>query len=297
MNQVEAKLVSLLMDGRYRADVKTARNIRFPASYRYENHAHPEVEIDYVNSGCCVMAVEEEIVTLWPGDCILIQPWAKHLYMVDVAKSCSITQLIYSVRIPEDYSTALACFDRSDPYFVVSDCEQLCRMLESIRYFHKKGGKDEYARTQMDFFMIQLFTLISVLLKGKKLLTDEGGGKLGLVLEHINARLQYDINLEELAAELGMSSRYIRKIFAQQLGVSCSGYITALRMEKAKTILQESEKGITEVAALTGYNSSQYFCRVFKKYAGMTPAEFRGRMRGSSGPEEDRRILEKWEDK
>lgn len=285
MNEMETRLVKLLMDSRYSAEVKTARSIRFPASYRYENHAHPEVEIDYVNSGCCVMAVGEEIVTLRPGDCIFIHPWAKHLYMVDVAKSCSITQLICSVNIPEEYCTALICFEHTRSYDVVSDCEQVCSILESIRFFHKKSGKDEYAQTQLDLFLVQLFLLFCGLLEEKQLSKDERNGRLDMILERINEGFEDDINLEEMAQELGMSSRYIRKIFAEKLGMSCSEYITSLRMERAKAMLGESEKGITEVAVKTGYNSPQYFCRVFKRYTGMTPGRYREKQKSSSGPE------------
>lgn len=284
MNQIEQELVNLLADSEYGVAIQTVRKIRFPANYRYENHAHPEVEIDYINSGCCIMEAGEEIVTLRPGDCIIMNPCAKHLYMVDVAKSCSITQLIYSVSLPASYCGALACFRYDNPYHVISDCEEVCGLIDNIRNCHNRGRKHEYARTQLDFSMLQLFVMISEYLEEERLRTDNRRGKLSDVLDRINNRLQDDIHLEDLAGELGVSSRYIRKIFAEQMGMSCSGYITMMRMEKAKRILRQSEKEITQVAALSGFNSPQYFCRVFKEHAGMTPQEYRKLQKGSWEP-------------
>ena len=100
-------------------------------------------------------------------------------------------------------------------------------------------------------------------------------GKLEEALEKIHGRLEYEINLEELAGELGISSRYLRKLFVQRLGIGCTQYITMLRIAKAKEYLRDWDKGVTEAAALAGFNSPQYFCRVFRKHTGMTPAEYK----------------------
>lgn len=282
MNQMGKELVRLMADSQFSVGIRSVRKTRFPANYRYENHAHPEVEIDYVNSGCCIMEAGEDIVTLRPGDCIIMNPWTSHLYMVDVAKSCCITQLIYRVTFPGAADGGeLACFDYSRPYHVLAECGDLCELMEFIHRFYKRSGRDEYIQTQLDLLMLQLFVMISGYMARERTAADSCGGKLGAVLERINSRLGEDINLEELAKELGVSSRYIRKLFSEQMGVSCSGYITTLRVEKAKTILRETEKGITETAALSGFNSPQYFCRVFRQYVGMTPAEYRRMQSGS----------------
>lgn len=62
VNPVEKELTELLADERYGTFIQTIRKIRFPANYRFDSHAHPQVEINYINSGCCMMEVEERIV-------------------------------------------------------------------------------------------------------------------------------------------------------------------------------------------------------------------------------------------
>ena len=53
-----------------------------------------------------------------------------------------------------------------------------------------------------------------------------------------------------------------------------------MRIEKAKELLWSGAGTVTEIAAGTGFNSSQYFCRVFQQYTGMTPMEYRNLWRG-----------------
>lgn len=87
-------------------------------------------------------------------------------------------------------------------------------------------------------------------------------------------------NIEQLAEEFGISSRSIRKYFETALGMSCTEYITMLRMEKAKEMLWNTRKNITDIAVDVGYSSSQYFSNVFSAYTGMSPGKFRNSWRG-----------------
>ena len=89
----------------------------------------------------------------------------------------------------------------------------------------------------------------------------------------------------ELAKKYGVSSRYIRKCFQQETGMSCQKYICTLRIGKAKERLWFTSKSATEIAHETGFGSSQYFCRVFQQYTEMTPLEYRNLWRGQKAEE------------
>ncbi len=64
-------------------------------------------------------------------------------------------------------------------------------------------------------------------------------------------------------------------------------YITLLRIGKAKEMLWNTDKSITEIAMSIGFNSSQYFSRVFKNYVGVTPGEYRDSWRPRIVEEDD----------
>ena len=59
-------------------------------------------------------------------------------------------------------------------------------------------------------------------------------------------------------------------------------YIAMLRVGRAKRLLWHPEYSVTDVAMQCGFSSSQYFCRVFRRMVGQTPAQYRGKWRESA---------------
>ncbi len=83
-----------------------------------------------------------------------------------------------------------------------------------------------------------------------------------------------NLSLEQSAAELDLEPHVLSKGFKDILNVNYIDYITNLRLEKAKSLLVNSDQKINEIAKHVGYNSS-YFNRLFKKKTGLTPGSFR----------------------
>jgi AraC-like DNA-binding protein len=88
--------------------------------------------------------------------------------------------------------------------------------------------------------------------------------------------LHYDepLTTENVAKRVGLSARDVRHAFRRAVGVSLRAYLTGIRMERARQLLQESAK-IEAVALLVGYKSKRQFIRQFKLHAGMLPSRFR----------------------
>lgn len=281
MNQVEQELFALVGSRDYKISIRNAGRFRFPANYKFSTHTHPEIEINYINSGCCIMGVEEQIIPLKKGDCIVISPYQKHLFMVDISNSCSISQVEFCVSLPAGMLQHITCLTCDKEYYVIHGCENLCEIIDSICRHNRGDAEDEFVQAQLNLSMLQLYVLLSKqiqMLPGQKVID---AGKIGEIARIIQSRLDGDINLEKLAEELGISSRYLRKLFARQAGMSCTHYIIMLRIAKAKQLLWDSQYSITEIGLMCGFNSTQYFSRVFRKYTAMTPGEYRNMWKGT----------------
>lgn len=87
-----------------------------------------------------------------------------------------------------------------------------------------------------------------------------------------------DITVELLSDIVGLSTNYTRTIFKESTGVSLSGYINDIRIEKSKEYLLNTDYPVSRVAEVTGIPSS-YFYKAFKKAVGVSPDEFRKRKR------------------
>lgn len=84
-----------------------------------------------------------------------------------------------------------------------------------------------------------------------------------------------DISLGSVAASVNICAPHFCFLFKKELGETFVGYLTNVRMKKAKELLCCSSKRITQIADEVGYNDYHYFAGLFKKLNGITPCEFR----------------------
>ncbi len=99
--------------------------------------------------------------------------------------------------------------------------------------------------------------------------------KVQLAVHYIDQHYNEDISVNELAERYGMSSNYFSSLFKKEMQQSTVAYITNLRIAKAMEYLQRTDKSVVEIARNVGYEDCNYFFRVFKKEAGVTPQQYR----------------------
>ena len=85
------------------------------------------------------------------------------------------------------------------------------------------------------------------------------------------------ISVNDLAAAVNCSRLHFTRLFQAAEGRSPHEFIADLKMRLAVRLLQTTPGSVKEVAAACGYEDTSYFCKVFKKFHGTTPAGFRNR--------------------
>lgn len=91
---------------------------------------------------------------------------------------------------------------------------------------------------------------------------------------YINAHYFEEIDLEKLAQHVFVSTYYLSRLFRREMGVTFSDYLTKVRVSRAKELLMEG-RTVEDVCGRVGYNDSNYFIKIFKKYVGVTPSKYR----------------------
>ena len=84
-----------------------------------------------------------------------------------------------------------------------------------------------------------------------------------------------DLNRSSIAEYLHMSPDYLSYVFHQKFDQTLSAYITSMRIDKAKEFLERTSWGMDIIAEKTGFSSSSYFHKQFKKITGITPQQYR----------------------
>ena len=84
-----------------------------------------------------------------------------------------------------------------------------------------------------------------------------------------------DISLNNMAEYFSVSSSTMAKLVKKRCGMNFSEYLNQLRIEAAEKLLLKTELSINDISLMVGYSSQHYFSRIFKKYKGMSPENYR----------------------
>ncbi|QUL54315.1 response regulator [Paenibacillus tritici] len=95
------------------------------------------------------------------------------------------------------------------------------------------------------------------------------------IREYLNQNYAQEMTLQHIAERFFISRENVSRKFKQITGENLSDYLTSLRVDKAKTLLQNTNLRLSQIAELVGYEDEKYFSRVFKKTAGVSPREYR----------------------
>ncbi|TYP71967.1 response regulator transcription factor [Paenibacillus methanolicus] len=98
--------------------------------------------------------------------------------------------------------------------------------------------------------------------------------------QYIQAHLHAPLSLSDVAETVHLTPHYLGQIFKNGCGMLFNTYLTQVRMEKACSLLVQTDLRIYEICERVGYIDSKYFGKVFQKHTGMTPNDYRQRHRG-----------------
>lgn len=117
-------------------------------------------------------------------------------------------------------------------------------------------------------------------------LLDEKQYAKGAIREiqlYIRQHYAENLSLQLLAGQFYFHPNYLSKLFKLKTGQTFVEYLTQVRIEKAKELLLNTDCKVIDICAMIGYDNPRYFCRLFKKYTGMVPGEYRRHMPSVNG--------------
>lgn len=97
-----------------------------------------------------------------------------------------------------------------------------------------------------------------------------------LIKDYISKNYQNEaLSVKDISEHVFLSASYVCTVFKNETGKTLNQYLTEYRMEKAKKLLRDPRYKITEVSSRVGYSDGNYFGKTFRKYAGLSPSEYR----------------------
>lgn len=253
-----------------------------------QHHQHLQFEIMLVTSGSGVYTTEKKKYPINPGDMFIFSGNEPHC-ITDVGEhGLCITNLHFAPgflceHAPEFHSGIDIKF-----YFHHSNGFENCiekNKNEPLRLIFEKIREEllndlEEAplmiRSLLSFLVIGLIRDHNYFDHNRKPKPDRMLS-INKALDYINIHFSEDITLRDIAACAGLSPAYFSTVFKSTIGIPLWEYINSRRIEKAIRLIVSSENSgnMFYVAQECGFNNTANFNKAFRKYAGMTPREYR----------------------
>ena len=119
--------------------------------------------------------------------------------------------------------------------------------------------------------------LAGLLIKPKQ--ADENNpSSFDAIMEYVHGHYMDNIGLAEIAGRFSISPAWLGQVFSSHIGDNFTSYFNRYRIKKARLLLEDGSRKISDISAMVGFTSVNYFNRVFKKLNGVTPQQYRKQM-------------------
>ena len=253
-------------------------------SFQIPVHWHDEFEIIYVRSGFLAVSISGESYIGKTGDAFVVSPGNLHLM-----GSQTGTVDYYTFLFPLKY-ISFRTDDMLDEKLleplnsghlmicprVKDTAKELCEQLIEI-YEAKKDESESKITTQVRTKIILLQFILEMWKKGFVIENDTSGRNTveKEMVSYIQQNFTGKISLREFGEQFHLSEKYISRYFKEHFRITLSQYVTYLRLEHAKQLLQDTDIPVTDVAMQSGYQNVSYFIRSFQKAYAVSPLKYR----------------------
>ncbi len=104
---------------------------------------------------------------------------------------------------------------------------------------------------------------------------DKGNPYVRRALRTMSRHFYQPLTVASVAAEVGLSANYFSSLFRRVVGESFSDRLNRVRIEEGKRLLLATDDPIAQIAVSIGFSDQSYFCKVFRRYVGVSPGRFR----------------------
>lgn len=255
-------------------------------SFQIPIHWHDEFEIIYVKSGFLTVSISGENYIGKTGDAFVVSPGNLHFmgsqtgnvdyftFLFPLKYISFRTDDILDDKLLEPLNSGHLIINPEIEDTVKEQCEQLVEI-----YGAKKEESQSKITAQIKTKIILLQFILELWKRGFIVENDTSGKNTveKEMVSYIQQNFTGKILLKEFGEQFHLSEKYISRYFKEHFHITISQYVTYLRLEHAKHLLQDTNIPVTEVAMQSGYQNVSYFIRSFKKMYGMSPLKYRNK--------------------
>jgi AraC-like DNA-binding protein len=253
-------------------------------------HSHPELELVYVKESFGKRIIGNSVMPFEPGDMVFLGSDLPHIWLNDEMYYQGISTLKANA-IVVYFSKDIfgpAFYELKETQKINELFFQAGKGISIIGKTNKQIAKKlEKLILKKDFeVIIGLFEILSLLSESQDRVyinneaystahKDSKKDRLSEVFQYVNENYKKDIVLIEIAEIANMTPTSFCRMFKLKTKKSFVEYLNEIRVSKACKFLLETDLSMSEIAYECGYKTASNFNKLFKKFMGMTPSEFK----------------------
>ena len=255
------------------------------------SHFHYFLEISCVKKGRGVYRVENKTFDIREGDVFLFNNIERHGLSVVPPDNMENLVLMFDPRFVWsmehdifDHGYLEVFFNRNERFENRLDRNNPAtrtvydKLLEIEREFAEKApGYELMVKVHLLSALVMIirsFGYVSAA-SGSSLYDKKELVRIHAIIDYIDANYTSGITLEDIAKNVYMNTAYLCVFFKKYMGISVMQYIRKKRIGAAADLLKNTDRTVTEIAGLCGFNDASYFTRVFREPTGAKPSEAR----------------------
>lgn len=254
-----------------------------PHNYNFSAHFHSTSEFYLITEGICSMTIASEKVALHENEYIFIMPFVPHSIETPSNTGCTFHHIHFDLNFLNDTNNHINSFlswdlyqhfiERIPFYFHQNVTSQILSCSNNILNEFKELFDTKV--TLINFYLLEL-TLLLAKDDAKPFLqsTNEENRYVKKALQYIRQNFTNKILLQDIADYLGISVRYLTKIFSKEMYISVNTYINTYRIQQSIILMQQGFN-FTEIAMNVGFGSLPHFTKTFTKIIGVTPQRYK----------------------
>lgn len=254
-------------------------------------HCHPEAELFYLEQGTVDFQVENRSFSLRSGEGIFIPPGQIHSAVNQTDGLCCHRAAVFDLNLLEQslppycqtYFAPLQLRRMDCVYPITHDTEENARLLALLPAVFSLP-EPELAHYELSLIGILLLCWQELYnLCFSRLGADPSHSSLHREirksLDYLQQHFPEPLTLTDISEKAGFSESYFCHCFKDCTGYSPVAYLNRLRIVKSCELLTRTDKKITEIASLCGFNNISYFNRTFQRMMGAAPSVYRSILR------------------
>ena len=250
----------------------------------FHQHWHNDAEFILVVKNGCKYKIDGKLYEPKAGDILFV--WPRELHELVSIPQNSVVFIQFSSYLIESHSDLSAALHFMSACHLIrqNDNPELAKKIRELFYKIRdaRESKNFFAESRCKIIVYEILMLVGeMVLKEKKqslgteIFSDRSWDYIRFACGYIAEHSTENVTQSEVAQKTGLSQYYFSKLFNEYTNMSFPSYLASIRIQNAKTLLENKKLSITDCAFESGFQSTTTFNKLFHEQTGCSPREYR----------------------